>query len=46
MGGHGPIFIEGDSEVIEEAEEHNQSLDEVRRRSTAKHNKSLDDFDD
>ena len=31
MGGNGPIFIEGDSEIIDEEDEHNTSLNQVRR---------------
>ena len=44
MGTHG-AFIEGDSDVIEEADEHNQSLDNVGRRTFKRNNKSLDDYD-
>jgi hypothetical protein len=45
MGGNGAIFIEGDSEIIDEEDEHNTSLDHVRRKSIFRGNKSLDDFD-
>jgi hypothetical protein len=45
MGGNGAVFIEGDSEVIAEVDEQNISLDQVKRKSVFKNNKSLDDFD-
>ena len=45
MGGNGTVFIEGDSQVIDEEDEHNTSLDQVKRKSVFRGNKSLDDFD-
>ncbi len=39
-------FVEGDSDIIDEDDEGNLSMDEFRRRGTVtKRNKSLDDFD-
>lgn len=47
IGNSSKIFIEGDSNIIDEDEEGNFSVDELRRRSGTvnKRNKSLDDFD-
>lgn len=47
MGGTGPVFIEGDSNVIDEEEEYNNSMDNIRRKSVfnTKNNKSLDNFE-
>ncbi len=39
------MFLEGDSDIIDEDDEQNNSIDDLRRRSTVpKKNKSLDDF--
>jgi len=44
--GKSHVFIEGESDIIDEDDEANHSIDELRRRSTVpKKNKSLDDFD-
>lgn len=45
--GKSNVFIEGESDIIDEDEEMNYSMDEARRRTiTNKKNKSLDDFDE
>lgn len=39
-------FLEGDSDIIDEDDENNNSFDEIKRKTiTHKKNKSLDDFD-
>lgn len=39
-------FIEGESDIIDEDDENNNSFDEIKRKTiTHKKNKSLDDFD-
>lgn len=45
--GNQGIFIEGESDIIDEDDEGNHSFDNIRRSSRAqtKRNKSLDDFD-
>jgi hypothetical protein len=44
--GRGGVFIEGESDIIDEDDEANISMDDFRRRGThTKKNKSLDDFD-
>jgi hypothetical protein len=42
--GESQNFIEGDSDIIDEADERDASFDNLRRK-TVKKNKSLDDFD-
>lgn len=52
LGGGNQIFIEGDSDIIDEDDEGNYSFDNPRgsnkKRNTVnnKKNKSLDDFDE